>query len=450
MRMDRRTFLTGAAGMGLAVGTDLAGFAKAWAATNQWTPEKGAELRLTRWRRYLPSEEIAFMAITEAFTKATGVKITVVSENWDDIQPKASVAVNVNSGPDMFWGLFSLPFLFPDHAVDVTDVANYLGDKYGGWEGAAPVFGKNGNTWISIPVAVNGNYINYRISAMKKAGFDTFPTTTDGFLELCRALKENNTRAGMPLGRATADANAWLHWALWSHNASLVDENGKIIIDSPETAEALRYVKALYETFLPGTASWLDPTNNAAFTAGECYLTNNGCSIYQNALAQSQVPPGADAAAKEHAAKMAALAEDMDHAVYPIGPAGKPTELQLAFPLVAFRYTKYPQACKAFMAFLMEANQMNPWLESSRGYLTQTLNAYNNNPVWSSDPKIKIFQQATERSLWPGFRGPLDRRAAAALADFIVVDMFSSFCTGRVDEKQAMSTAARSAQRIYR
>lgn len=450
MRLDRRTFLAGAAGAGIAAGTDLAGFAKAWAAENSWTPEKGAELRITRWRRYLQAEDNAFMAITEAFTKATGVKITVVAENWDDIQPKASVAVNVNSGPDMFWGLFSLPFLFPDHAIDVTDVATYLGNKYGGWEGAAPVFGKNGDKWICIPVAVNGNYINYRISAVKKAGFNAFPTTNAAFLDLCKALKANNTPAGLPLGRATADANAWLHWALWSNNASLVDEKGKIVIDAPETADALRYVKALYDTFLPGTASWLDPTNNAAFAAGECYLTNNGCSIYQNALAQSKAPEGADAAAKEQAAKMAALAEDMDHAFYPIGPAGKPTELQLAFPLVAFRYTKFPQACKAFMAFLMEAAQMNPWLESSRGYLTQTLKAYNSNPVWSSDPKIKIFEQATQRSLWPGFRGPLDRRAAASLADFIIVDMFASFCTGRVNEKEAMSTAARSAQRIYR
>lgn len=450
MTLDRRTFLTGAAAVGVAASTDLLSFAKAWAATNSWKPEAGSELRITRWRRYLEAEDKAFMAITEAFTKATGTKITVVSENWDDIQPKASVAVNVGSGPDMFWGLFSLPHLFPDHAVDVTDVANYLGGKYGGWIGASPTFGRSGDKWICIPVAVNGNYINYRISAMKKAGFSEFPTTNAAFLELCKALKANNTPAGMPLGRATADANAWLHWALWSHNASLVDEKGKVIIDAPETADALRYVKALYETFLPGTASWLDPTNNAAFAAGECYLTNNGCSIYQNALAQSKVPEGADAAAKDQAAKMAALAADMDHAVYPVGVAGKPTELQLAFPLVAFKYTKYPQACKAFMAFLMEANQMNPWLESSRGYLTQTLNAYDSNPVWTSDPKIKIFREATARSLWPGFRGALDRRAAAALADFILVDMFASVCTGRSNEKEAMANAARSAQRIYR
>ena len=45
---------------------------------------------------------------------------------------------------------------------------------------------------------------------------------------------------------------------------------------------------------------------------------------------------------------MKAIAEDMNHAYWPIGPVGKPTELQLAFPLLTFNFTKYPQACKAF------------------------------------------------------------------------------------------------------
>ena len=49
------------------------------------------------------------------------------------MQPKASVAANTGTGPDLFWGLYSLPHLFPQKCVDVTDVADYLGKKYGGW-----------------------------------------------------------------------------------------------------------------------------------------------------------------------------------------------------------------------------------------------------------------------------------------------------------------------------
>ena len=43
------------------------------------------------------------------------------------------------------------------------------------------------------------------------------------------------------------------------------------------------------------------------------------------------------------------------------------------FPLLAMRYTKYPQACKALMAFMVEAENFNPWLLAAGGYLTPLL-----------------------------------------------------------------------------
>jgi multiple sugar transport system substrate-binding protein len=46
------------------------------------------------------------------------------------------------------------------------------------------------------------------------------------------------------------------------------------------TIQALEYAKELYDTFVPGTLSWLDPSNNKAFLAGECGLTSNGISVY--------------------------------------------------------------------------------------------------------------------------------------------------------------------------
>ena len=38
---------------------------------------------------------------------------------------------------------------------------------------------------------------------------------------------------------------------LWSHGGYLTDKDDKVIINSPETAKALEYVKALYDTFHP-------------------------------------------------------------------------------------------------------------------------------------------------------------------------------------------------------
>ncbi|GAC1331469.1 MAG: ABC transporter substrate-binding protein [Beijerinckiaceae bacterium] len=437
---SRRTLVKGASTLGLAAGGGLLEFAKAFAQSTQWKPEAGATLNVLRWKRFVQSEDDAFMKMVDAYSKAMNVKVNVSNESFDDIQPKASVAANTGQGPDLVWGLYSLPQLFPTKCLAVDDVAEYLGKKYGGWIGAPKAYGQYNGKWIALPVAVNGGYMNYRISSMNKAGFKEFPKDFPSFLELVKGLKKNNTPAGFALGHATGDANGWIHWLLWGHGGYLTDKDDKIIINSPETAKALEYCKALSDNFIPGVASWNDSSNNKAFLAGDLHLTLNGISIY---VAAKTAGAAGDAKQKE-------IAEDMDHALQPVGPVGKPTELQLAFPILAFNFTKVPNTCKSFMAFMMEAENYNPWLEGAQGYLTQTLSAYASNPIWKADPKNTVFGEAAVRTLPASGIGPLSPKVAAALAEFVVVDMFARYCTGQEDVKTTIRTAERQAQRIFR
>ncbi len=452
MNFNRRSLLKGTAAVGaVTLSADLVGWAKAWAATElNYTPEPGAKLELLRWKRFVQSEEESFIKLVDAFTQATGVPVTILNESLDDVQPKAAVAANVGSGPDIFWGLYSLPFLFPDHTLDVTDLADYLGAKYGGWAPSAIKYGMLRDRWIDIPAAYNANLINYRKSAVKEAGFSEVPMDTDGFLELNRALKGIGKPAGMALGHASGDGNAWVHWCLWSHGGSLVDENDQVIIDSPETEAALNYAKSLYESWIPGTASWNDSFNNKAFLAEAIWLTNNGVSIYAAAKRKGNPGEDADAASKAAAPKMAEIAEDMEHSLWPIGPAGKPTEFHICYPLLGMNYTPNPNAVKAFMQFLMEAENYGPWAAGAVGYLSPSLNDYENLPFWDDDPKVAPAKFAAKRTLTAGYRGTVGEKAAAALADFIVLDMLANVCSGRESAASAMKMAERQAKRMYR
>lgn len=436
--LTRRTLLQGATALGAAgtlTGPALLEWTKAWAQEAPWKPEPNAKLTVMRWKRFVEAEDQAFNAMVEAFKQATKTEMNVFSESFEDVQPKASVAANTGSGLDLAWGLHTLPQLFPDKVLLMNDVADYLGKKYGGWTDAAAITCKQGNNWLGIPVATIGGYMTYRKSATDKAGFSEFPKDFPGFLELCKALKKNNTPAGFALGHASGDANGWLHWVLWGHGAYTVDKNDKVIINSPETMKALEYCKALTDTFIPGTASWNDSSNNKAFLAGELYLTSNGISIY--------VAARDDAGKKE-------LADDTYHALWPVGPVGKPTELQLCVPILAFKFTKYPKAAKAFIAYMLEKQNFEKWLSGARGYLTHTLNAYDSAPVWTADPKNQVFSQASKRALPASGIGKPGEKAATAIADFIVVDMFANYATGREDAKGAVAIAERQLKRIYR
>jgi multiple sugar transport system substrate-binding protein len=450
----RNVLKTGATLAGTSA-ANLALFAQAWAQASPFKPEKGAAIQLLRWKRFVQAEEDAFMAMVAAFTKATGVEVKVINESLDDVQPKASVAANTNQGPDMFWGLYSLPHLFPSKCVDVTDVATYLGKKYGGWVPSAEVYGKDKGKWIAIPVAYNGNVINYRQSMIEKAGFKEMPKDTAGFLELMKALKAKSTPGGFALGRATGDGNAWVHWALWSQGANLVDKNDKVILNSPETVKGLEYCKALSDTFVPGCAAWNDSFNNKAFLESQVSVTNNGVSIYATAkAAASKVSTAKDEAEiktdAETKAKAKEVADDMNHALWPIGVTGKPTEFHICYPLMVMKYSKAPNACKAFAAFMLEAENYDKWLESAVAYLTHPLNAYDANPVWRTDPKLSLVRDAARRTSTAGGLGSVGEKAASALADFVLLDMVASVCTGRASIKDAIAVAERQAKRIYR
>lgn len=430
--LTRRSMLAGSAAIA-AGGGDLAAFAKAWAQTAQWKPEAGAKINFLRWKRFVAAEDDAFVATLDAFTKATGVQISVSNESYEDVQPKASVAANTGQGPDIIWGLHSLAHLFPAKLLDISDLCSYLGGKYGGWVPVAEAYGKSGGKWICLPIGTSGAMLNYRRSSIEKAGFKEIPKTSAGFLELCKAMKAQGTPAGFAFGHASGDANSFVHWLLWSHGAYLVDKNDKVIINSPETVKALEYGKALYDTLIPGTVSWNDASNNKAFLAGELHLTGNGISIYVAAKADK----------KE-------FADDIYHDVWPVGPVGKPTELHLTYPAMIFQYSKVPNACKALLAFMLEAEQYSKWLSGAQGYLTHLLNAYDSDKVWTDDPKRLVFREASKRSLPASGLGTVGEAAASALADFIVVDMFANYVSGREDIKGAIASTERLAKRIYR
>ncbi|MGF1476322.1 MAG: ABC transporter substrate-binding protein [Geminicoccaceae bacterium] len=402
--------------------------------------EDGASLTVLRPAKFVDPDETVFLANTKKFTEATGVEVKVEFESWEDLRPKTAVAANVGSGPDIIVGFKDDPHQFKNNLVDVTDIADYLGAKYGGWWPLAERMGKDEETgnWISLPIGASGGRIAYRKSWANEAGFDEVPTDHAGFLEFSQKMKDAGHPGGLALGNAVGDGNSWTHWLIWSHGAAAVDENDQVIINSPETIEALNYGKALYQTFIPGTLSWLDASNNKAYLAGQIGWTQNGISIYYAAKTSEE------AAVQE-------IAKDTFHARMPIGEKpGRPTETALVVNSMVFDYTPYPNAAKAYLTFMMEKEQYGTWLEECIGYWNHPLKAYDESPVWTVDPKHEAYKGVFSDSLWDGYRGSLGEASQAVLADFVVVQMVASVCADQATPEEAAAEAERRIKRYYR
>src|SRR4028119_2306584 len=196
----RRNLLKAGTALGA---TGLAGLPAAANAQATWNnqPEKGARLRVLRWSRFVQGDIDAYMANVKKFTEKTGIEVRVDNEGWEDVRPKAAVAANVGSGPDIILSTNDDANMYPDKLLNVTDLCEYLGKKYGGWYPSVEQYLRpDGKRWIGVGLGAAGGTMVYRESQVKAAGFDSFPKDTDGFLRMMKALKEKGTPGGMALG----------------------------------------------------------------------------------------------------------------------------------------------------------------------------------------------------------------------------------------------------------
>ena len=117
---------------------------------------------------------------------------------------------------------------------------------------------------------------------------------------------------------------------------------------------------------------------------------------------------------------------------------------------MVFKHSQYPNAAKAFLAFMMEREQYEPWLNANSGYWSQPLAAYADAAVWSGDPKVKIFRDIMLSPYYNGYKGPISTATGAVYADYVPVQMCASVATDAATPEAAAAEAERRAKRYFR
>jgi multiple sugar transport system substrate-binding protein len=399
--------------------------------------EKGASLRMLRPVRFVQADEDVFRANAAKFTKEAGVEVKVDFVGWEDIAQQTAVTANSGAGPDIIIGFSDAPHIYVDKLIELSDVAEYIGKRYGGWLPLAQKYGKKSKSenWIGLPFGATAGPLIYRKSILQSVGFDKVPEDHAGIVNLCQKLHAAGKPAGFALGNAKGDGNGFANWALWSHNAALLDEEGNVAINSKETIAALNWVKELYPTFIAGTPSWNDVSNNRAYSAQEISLTANGVSLYFSLKN--------DPATR-------AIAEDSEHQLLPKGVAKISPMAGLTLNAMVFKHSPYPNAAKAFLQFMLEKDQYEPWLNANSGYWSQPLAAYADAKVWGEDPKVKIFKNTMNSTYYDGYKGPISSATGAVSSDYVLVQMCASVATGAATPEQAAAEAERRCKRYFR
>jgi multiple sugar transport system substrate-binding protein len=440
-RIDRRKLLKLSGAGALAAGSG--GMAAILAAGRAPAFAQGATLHWLRWNDFVPaSDQLLRKEIAAECQKALGLKLNIETINGNDIQARITSAVQSGSGPDVICALNNWPQLYGESVADVSDVADELGKAQGGFYDTSKAVANDGKKWIAVPWCIVGLQIAYRKSWFAEIGYDggKFPQTWEEYREAGKKLKAKGRPLGQTLGHTFGDAPAFIYPYLWSWGGKEVEADGKtVVLDSKATVESVKFMVAFWkEAHDEGGLAWDDSSNNRAFLAGTCSATNNGASIYIEALKKP------DAYQTE---KGTPLKDDILHASLPKGPGGQ-FSFHVPFSNMVMAYSKNQKPAKDFLRWITSKAVYEQWFVSQKGFSVGATTDWEKHKLWNDDPVMLPFKSAARTGRFAGHAGPSSRKAAEVLTKYILTDMYAKAVQGMAPE-EAVKAAHAELVKIY-
>jgi len=415
LAVDRRRFLKTAAGTSAGMASWLAlGKAPAFA--------QKRELTFLSWNHFVPASDEELRKQAEAFGKANNCSVRVDTIAHLQLDAKFAAEAQSKSGHDMIRTHNVVPFLYEHLLVDVGDIIDKLGKRYGGWYPFAAEACQTEKGWRAVPwfwVSFPGTYNQ---AHYKKVGLKP-PKTWAELLRDGKKLKAQGHPVGIPISHCS-DANTTFWSVNWCFGGKVLEADGKTpAISTDKTAQVIEWYKETYKDAMePEVLSWDDAGNNRFILSGKGAWIHNPVSPYAAAVS-----------------KKMPIADDINHHTSPAGPAGTHSAPPI-LGLGIWNFSKNVELAKEFMAFLYQKENFDPWIVASQGFNHPPLRHLADHPIWSQNPKFAMLPGEAEFAHprpWPA-----KPNSAAQLIDsnYILPDMLAKAING-MPPKRAMAWA---------
>ena len=435
--VSRRKFLKGAGVVAVGAGaTALAACAPAAAPAPTAAPAKpagaapvvlkGATINWLggSWS-FLPELDPVINDFAKDWATQNGVTINFERESTN-LAAKIQTAIETGKGANIIQ-LADAPAGWAKSLSDVSSVAEKLSAEGGGYLPAAPFQCNDGSKWIALPLGQHNWFMNYRADWFKEAGYDKFPDNFDDLLAAGTKLKAAGRPFGWTMGdKAGGDGNAAPYIILWAFGGKEFNPDGSIALDSKETLAALDYfIKFHKQAGDPEEIAYDDGANNTNFNQGKISLTANVNTIYLPA--KKNFP---------------AVAEGMNHAIPPKGPAGRFGACTLPWWGI-LNHTKGADldAAKAYIGDFMAMKNLGKFYKAGQGYILPLLPKYETADIWSSDPKLAIAKEMFKLALPAGYALKNQTKLASLMQSKLIVGKMFAQATILNDSRKALDGA---------
>ena len=272
--VSRRDFIkaTGSAALAASIGSSL--IVPGRASAQQKT------LKILQWNHFVPGYDKWFNnEYVVQWGEKNDTKVIVDNIGLASLNSRAAAEVSAQKGHDLFMFLWPPP-VHEDQVIDHGEIYQECERKYGKAIDLAIKSTYNPKTkkFYGFSDSYVPDPVNYRKDLWDDVGM--FPDSWDDIRMGGRKIKQKH---GIPVGIGLAseiDTNMALRAIMYSFGASVQDAEGHPVLKSPQTLEAIKFVKALYEeTMTEEVFTWDASSNNRFMLAGKGSLALNAISI---------------------------------------------------------------------------------------------------------------------------------------------------------------------------
>src|SRR5215471_3616557 len=275
-RITRRDFIktTAAGALATGVGVPFIVPKRAFGASAK------KSLKILQWVHFVPAYDKWF---NEKYIKEWGEKndteVTVDNIGLAGLAARAAAEVSAQKGHDLFLFEWPPPF-YEEQVIDMKDVHAECEKKHGKPIDLAVKSTYNPKTkkYFGFSPSFVPDPINWRKDLWDDVGvvLDSWDKILDGGRKI---KQKHNIPVGLGLAQELDTAMA-MRTVMYSFGASEQDANGNLVLNSKNTVEAVKFVKALFqETMTPEVFTWDPSSNNRAMLAGTISLALNAISI---------------------------------------------------------------------------------------------------------------------------------------------------------------------------
>jgi multiple sugar transport system substrate-binding protein len=422
-RLTRRRFLQTSAG-------GLAGLAGIFALQVPPSLAQQREISMLSWAHFVPQADEKLHEIGTRFEKATKIKIRFDHLQEAQMAAKLAAEVQTGTGHDLLMLRMHLPLLHATNLEDMSDVVETLTKRYGPLYDFCEEAAHYKDRWVAMP-AYHGSFPgSYNKKYFDEVG-EKAPDTWEDLVRAGKKLKAKGHPVGIPISQCN-DAVSTLGPIMWAYGAKAVDKDGKTVtINSEETAEAIEYVKRLYnEAMEPEVLSWDDASNNRFLISGKGSWITNPQSHYLTAKTRNMP-----------------IAQEIYFHLMPAGPKGRHTTTFIR-SIGLWKFSKNIEPAKEFVKFFFDQENYNEYVNAAQAFDAPVFKSMEDHPVWKIDPKYEPIKESGRYGHLYGWPAPGDERSQQVTNNFIIPIMFAK-AVGGTSNKEAMAWAEAEIKRIY-